>query len=216
MADTAQHAQGKLISFEGGEGGGKTTQVAILTDRLKGLGYEVVSLREPGGTGMSEQIRAITLSTDNNSMSDRAEVLLFQAARAQIYQEVVLPALQKPNTIVLMDRTRDSSVVYQGIARGFGVKLIEELNNFSTNNTYPSLTLLLDVQTQIGLGRRRATGEVNRLDSQTEEFHQQTNRAYRELAAADTTGRWRVIDANQPVEQVSEAIWKIITGVVGI
>ncbi len=115
-----------------------------------------------------------------------------------------------------MDRTRDSSVVYQGIARGFGVKLIEELNNFSTNDTFPALTLLLDVQTQTGLSRRTIAGEVNRLDTQTQEFHQQVNQAYRELAAADTLGRWRVIDANQPLEQVSEAIWKIITGVVGI
>ncbi len=88
--------QGKLISFEGGEGGGKTTQVAILAERLKGLGYEVIALREPGGTVISEQIRSVTLSPDNKTMSDRAEVLLFQAARAQIYQEVVLPALQKP------------------------------------------------------------------------------------------------------------------------
>ncbi len=207
---------GKLISFEGGEGSGKTTQVAILAERLKGLGYEVISLREPGGTAISEQIRAVTLSTDNHSMSDRAEVLLFQAARAQIYQEVVLPVLQQPNTIVLMDRTRDSSVVYQGIVREFGVKLIEELNTFSTNDTYPSLTFLLDVQTQTGLSRRHATGEVNRLDTQTEEFHQKANRAYRELAAADTTGRWRVVDANQSVEQVSEAIWKIVTGVIGV
>lgn len=211
-----QQTPGKLISFEGGEGGGKTTQVAILTERLKGLGYEVVSLREPGGTVISEQIRAVALSPDNTTLVDRAEVLLFQAARAQIYQEVVIPALQKQNTIVLMDRTRDSSVVYQGIARGFGVKLIEELNNFSTHDTYPNLTLLLDVQTKIGLDRRRSAGEMNRLDTQAEEFHQQANRAYRELAAADTTGRWRVIDANQPLEQVSEAIWKIVSGIIGI
>ncbi|MBT7497746.1 dTMP kinase, partial [Candidatus Woesearchaeota archaeon] len=141
---------GILISLEGGEGGGKTTQVNQLKKHLEDSGREVVPVREPGGTKISEQIREIVLSSKNEGITDTTEVLLFQAARAQIYRQVVIPALNA-GKVVIMDRTRDSSVVYQGMVRGFGKELIEELNDISTKKIVPDLTLLLDVSVKTGL-----------------------------------------------------------------
>lgn len=201
--------QGMLISFEGGEGGGKTTQIVRIRERLVKAGYDVVAVREPGGTAVGEQIREVVLSSKNTGMSFTTEVLLFQAARAQIYRELVLPSL-KAGKVVLMDRTRDSSVAYQGIVRGFGEKLIEDLNNISTQNTYPDLTLLLDVPEKIGLKRRAQEGHMNRLDREAKDFHRQVREAYQKLAAADESGRWVVIDATQSLEAVEAAIWQVI------
>lgn len=198
---------GFLISFEGGEGGGKTTQIVRLRDRLVRAGKDVIALREPGGTAVGEQIREVVLSSKNTGISFTTEVLLFQAARAQIYREVVAPSLQA-GKVVLMDRTRDSSVVYQGVVRGFGKELIEQLNNISTQNTYPDLTFLLDVPVEIGLDRRARSGEVNRLDMEAKAFHEEVRRAYLDLVKEDTGKRWIVVNAKQSLEVVEEDIWK--------
>jgi dTMP kinase len=198
--------KGLIISFEGGEGGGKTTQIVRLRDRLVAAGKDVIAVREPGGTAVGEQIREVVLSSKNTGISFTAEVLLFQAARAQIYREIVAPSL-KAGKIVLMDRTRDSSVVYQGVVRKFGKELIEQLNNISTQNTYPDITFLLDVPVEMGLDRRAKTGEVNRLDMEAKNFHDQVRKAYLDLAKEDKSGRWIVIDAKEDLENVQEAIW---------
>ncbi len=203
-------SKGLLISFEGGEGGGKTTQVARLRERLEAAGQEVVALREPGGTSVGEQIREVVLSNKNTGISFTTEVLLFQAARAQIYQEVVLPALRE-GKIVLMDRTRDSSIVYQGIVRKFGRELIEKLNTISTQDTYPDITFLLDISVEIGLARRAATGEQNRLDLENKDFHEQVRQAYLSLPKEDSSGRWVIIDAGQSLEEVEKQIWQKIS-----
>ena len=129
-----QNESGILITFEGGEGGGKTTQIVRLRDRLSKVGKDIVVLREPGGTTISEQIREVVLSAKNVGIAYTTEVLLFQAARAQIYREIVLPSLAA-GKVVLMDRSRDSSVVYQGMVRGFGKEMIENLNAISTKET---------------------------------------------------------------------------------
>lgn len=200
---------GFLISFEGGEGGGKTTQIVHLRERLTKAGYDVVNLREPGGTAVGEQIREVVLSSKNTGMAFSTEVLLFQAARAQIYQEVVLPSL-KSGKVVLMDRTRDSSVVYQGVVRKFGKDFIEQLNNISTQETYPNLTLLLDVSVNIGLDRRAKTGHVDRIDGEAKTFHEDVRKAYLELAKENDRKRWVVIDAEQSLEKVESEIWQII------
>jgi len=200
---------GFLITFEGGEGGGKTTQTVRLRDKLTKAGHDVVVLREPGGTVISEQIRKVVLSPDNTSMAFTTEVLLFQAARAQIYRELVIPSL-KAGKMVLMDRSRDSSVVYQGMVRGFGKTLIEELNNLSTNKIYPNLTILLDLPVEIGLKRRVDSGKVDRLDMEAKEFHQQVREAYLKLAKENDQGRWVMIDASTSLEQVENKIWKIV------
>lgn len=200
---------GFLISFEGGEGGGKTTQIVRLRERLVRAGKNVIALREPGGTAVGEQIREVVLSSKNTGISFTTEVLLFQAARAQIYREVVAPSLQA-GKVVLMDRTRDSSVVYQGVVRGFGKELIEQLNNISTQNTYPDLTFLLDVPVEIGLDRRARAGEVNRLDMEAKTFHEEVRQAYLGLVKDDKDGRWVEINAKQSLEEVEEDIWKAV------
>jgi dTMP kinase len=207
--------KGLLISFEGGEGGGKTTQIVRLKDRLIKAGKEVVIIREPGGTSIGEQIREVVLSRKNGGISFTTEVLLFQASRAQTYSELVLPSL-KAGKVVLMDRTRDSSVVYQGMVRNFGIELIEELNNISTQNTYPDMTVLLDVSVEVGLKRRAQTGEVNRLDMETKNFHHQVRDAYLSLAKKDKTGRWEVVNAEKDLEEVELAIWDLVKQKLGI
>lgn len=197
---------GYLITFEGGEGGGKTTQTVRLRDRLTKTGREVVVLREPGGTTISEQIREVVLSPQNTAMAFTTEVLLFQAARAQIYREIVIPSLQA-GKIVLMDRSRDSSVVYQGMVRGFGKSMIEELNDLSTKKTYPNLTFLLDLPVKIGLKRRFESGGENRLEMESTQFHEQVRTAYLELAKEDPK-RWRIVNAQQSVDEVENQIWR--------
>lgn len=199
--------KGILISFEGGEGGGKSVQIKRLRDRLSKAGKDVVVLREPGGTAISEQIREIVLNPQNVGMAYTAEVLLFQAARAQIYREIVLPSL-KAGKVVLMDRTRDSSVVYQGMVRGFGMQLIDQLNDISTKKTVPDLTFLLDVSVAVGLRRRGKSGKMDRLDMEAYDFHEQVRKAYLQLAQLDKTGRWVVIDAEKSIEEVERQVWE--------
>lgn len=204
----SQRKSGFLITFEGGEGGGKTTQIVQLRDRLTQAGQDVVVLREPGGTMISEQIREVLLSTKNVGMSFTSEVLLFQAARAQIYRELVIPSLAA-GKVVLMDRSRDSSVVYQGIVRGFGIDMIEQLNDLSTKKTYPDLTLLLDVEVDKGLQRRALTDKMDRLDLEAKEFHTKVREGYLQLANKKSTQRkWAIIDANQSIEAVADAVWE--------
>ncbi len=200
---------GFLITFEGGEGGGKTTQVARLKEKLEASGKEVIALREPGGTVISEQIREVVLSAKNVGISYTSEVLLFQAARAQIYEEVVLPALAN-GKVVVMDRSRDSSVVYQGIVRGFGKDLIDQLNSISTKDTYPDITILLDIETKVGLQRQADAGGNNRMELEDLSFHENVRKAYIELAQNDSHGRWRVIDASGDLDTVSSKIWETL------
>lgn len=200
-------SRGLLITLEGGEGGGKTTQIVRLRDKLTKAGHQVIALREPGGTTISEQIREVVLSAKNAGIAYTTEVLLFQAARAQIYREIVLPSL-KAGKIVLIDRSRDSSVVYQGMVRGFGRELIEQLNDISTKETYPDITFLLDVPVKLGLKRRAEDGGANRMEMEDTSFHDQVRDAYLQLAKEDTTGRWQVIDATQSIDQIANEMWQ--------
>jgi dTMP kinase len=198
---------GKLISFEGGEGGGKSTQIVRLRERLIAAKQDVVVVREPGGTVISEQIREVVLSSKNIGIAYTTEVLLFQAARAQVYRELVLPSLEA-GKIVLMDRTRDSSVVYQGMVRKFGVETIDQLNKLSTKDTYPDLTFLLDVSVDVGLSRREISGKMDRLDMEGHQFHTEVREAYLALANKNDHHRWVVIDASVSLEEVEEGIWE--------
>lgn len=208
---------GKLITFEGGEGGGKTTQVARLKADLLERGIEAVTIREPGGTKLGEQIREIVLSQKNEGMDPLAETLLFQAARASVYVEVI-KAL-KENNVVIMDRTADSAVVYQGIVRGVGKKLVQDLNAISTQKTIPDLTLLLDVAPEIGLKRREEDGDTNRFDREKNTFHQQVRDGYLSLVdeaqlESEESGkpsRWVVIDASQDQDGVYLQIWSQVS-----
>lgn len=206
---TSKDQMGMLITLEGGEGGGKTTQIVRLRDQLTKAGFDVIVLREPGGTVISEQIREVVLSAKNVGIAFTTEVLLFQAARAQIYREIVLPSLEA-GKVVLMDRSRDSSVVYQGHVRGFGIDLIEQLNNISTRDTYPDLTFLLDVDVKEGLHRREQSGKKDRLDMEAQEFHHQVREGYLTLAKANDRGRWVVVDANKSIDEVAEELWSVV------
>jgi dTMP kinase len=210
-----QSSPGHLISFEGGEGGGKSTQLVRLRDALTRAGQDVVVLREPGGTVISEQIREVVLSAKNIGMAFTTEVFLFQAARAQIYREIVLPSLEAGKW-VLMDRSRDSSVVYQGMVRGFGRELIDQLNDISTKQTVPDLTILLDLPVKIGLERRAKSGKVDRIDMEAEQFHENVRQAYLELAAESSQQhRWRVVDASGSLNDVAEKVWQLVEPLVG-
>lgn len=198
---------GKLISFEGIVGAGKSVQIKRLRDKLTAAGHDVVVLREPGGTVISEQIREVVLSAKNIGIAYTTEVLLFQAARAQIYREIVLPSL-KAGKVVLMDRTRDSSVVYQGVARGFGTEIIDQLNDMSTQNTYPDITFLLNVSVATGLGRKHNAVDMERLDMEDKDFHTKVRQGYLDLAAKNDHNRWVVVDAEKSIDEISEKIWE--------
>jgi dTMP kinase len=206
--------KGYLISFEGGEGAGKTVQIKRLRDKLTAEGFDVVVVREPGGTVISEQIRDVVLSAKNVGIAYTTEVLLFQAARAQLYRELVLPSLEAQK-IVLMDRTRDSSVVYQGMVRGFGVDTIEKLNNISTRDTYPDLTFLLDVPVEVGLTRRAQTEKMDRLDMEDKTFHQKVRDAYLEVAKKNDHKRWTIVDASKSIDEIAGRIWTHVEKAVG-
>lgn len=202
------NSPGVFISFEGGEGTGKSVQIVRLREKLEELGKKIVLIREPGGTAISEQIREVVLSIKNMGMAYTTEVLLFQAARAQVYRELILPSLETGKW-VLADRTSDSSIVYQGIVRDFGVEIIKELNGLSTKDTYPDITFLLDVSVEVGLARRAASDKNDRLDLESKDFHTKVREAYLSLAESEPK-RFVVIDANQSIEKVSEEIWRVV------
>jgi dTMP kinase len=188
---------GALIVFEGGDGSGKSTQIRLLRDAVERAGHPVLVTREPGGTELGEQIRTLLLG-DRDHMSDRAEALLYSAARAQHVDEVLVPALER-GTVVLCDRFVDSSIVYQGAARGLGEDEIAELNRWATGEVRPDLTVLLDVDADTGLGR--AGGTPDRIEAAGSGFHRTVNAAYQRLAEADPR-RYLVLDGTRPVEEL--------------
>lgn len=207
--------KGLFISLEGGEGVGKSTQVALLVQRLLEEGYLVKSFREPGGTKIGEQIRSVTHNPSNTDISNTAEALLFAASRAQTVDEVYLPHLEK-GFIVIADRYVDSSYVYQGIARGLGYEKIKSLNDFATSELMPDRTFLLSLDHKAGHKRRKATDKIDRMDLQEEEFYQKVDDGYREIAKKFPE-RIVTLDAGNPIDIVQEKIWrltnKLISGV---
>lgn len=200
--------RGMFIVLEGGEGAGKTSQIEKLEKRLKKAGIGVLKTREPGGTKISEQTREVLLSKKNTAMAETTEMLLFQAARAQIYDELVLPALREGKW-VLADRSRDSSVVYQGMVRGLGIDLVERLNQISTQGTRPDLVILLDVPVKVGLDRRVNSGKHDRLDAESRSFHWKVRRAYLKWAEKNKK-RFVIINAQGSFENVGEKIWEVV------
>ncbi len=174
--------KGYFISVEGGEGAGKTSAIRMIEQYLHLKGYSVVSTREPGGIPIAEQIRNVILDTGNTAMDARTEALLYAAARRQHLVEKVVPALQE-GKVVLCDRFVDSSLAYQGFARGLGMDEVWSINEFAVEGMLPNLTLWFDVSPEIGLSRIHAdTGrELNRLDLEKREFHQKVQEGYRKL-----------------------------------
>lgn len=184
-----------LISFEGIDGSGKSTQLARTVAWLESLGYDVLLTREPGGTAAGEAIRAQLLDPRSH-LTPRTEYLLYSASRAQLVDEVLLPHLRKPRAIALVDRFADSSTVYQGAGRELGIDEVEAVNMFVTGNLSPDLTLYLDVDYATSLARRtQAGGEPDRLERNPQEFFEAVRNAYLELCHRHTA-RIRRIDAS--------------------
>jgi dTMP kinase len=198
---------GRLIAFEGVEGAGKSTQLDLLRQALEGQGgpgdrpREVVVTREPGGTAAGERVRALLLDPEVE-LDPRAEALLFAAARAELVAEVIRPALER-GAVVLSDRYLDSSLAYQGGARGLGRGPVEEVNRFATGGLLPDLVVLLDIDPADGLARRAR--DPDRIEAQDIDFHRRVREAFRDLAAADP-GRFAVIDAAAPVPEVATRV----------
>lgn len=199
---------GKAISFEGGEGVGKTSVIELLMKELKEeFNLDVVKIREPGGTDISEQIREVLLSKKNTKMFGETEALLFAASRAQLLREKTFELLNE-GKFVIYDRFVDCSVVYQGAVRGLGMDRIMQLNQFAIGDFMPIRTYLLDLDPKIGLARIHSNNrETNRLDEEGMEFHYNVRKYYLELAKMFPE-RICVIDANQELKKVADDIKK--------
>lgn len=195
--------KGLLITFEGGDGVGKTTQVKLMLDFLQKQGKKAKVVHAISGTRIGEQIRQILLDTKNAEMKDLTEALLLQAARAQVYSEVIVPGVEK-GEIILMDRSADSSVVYQGMARGLGIDLIKKFNKISTGGVRPDITFLLDAPANVGLQRIQKVESLDRLEEAGLRFHQQVRKGYLELYKEDGGKRMIKIDATKSIAEIHE------------
>ena len=193
-----------FITLEGPEGSGKSSQLPDLAEFLRGQGWDVLTTREPGGTPIGDQIRQILMRLDNQELHPRTEILLFLASRAQLVEQVIKPALRE-GKLVLSDRFGDSTLAYQGYGHGIDLATLRAMLAFATDNLKPDLTLLLDVDVEIGLQRKRKEDEWNRLDAYELAFHQRVREGYHELCRQEPK-RWRVIDAMQPKEAVQIAL----------
>jgi dTMP kinase len=204
---------GVFITFEGPEGSGKTTQIGLLADHLRARGHNVLTTREPGGTRIGDQIRAVLHDVTNIEMVPEAEILLYSASRAQLVGQVIRPALAQ-GTIVLSDRYADSTTAYQGYGRGLDLDLLTQITEFATGGLTPHLIIYLDCPVEEGLDRKRRAsaleaGEWNRLDQETVEFHRRVRQGYLTLAA-DEPDRWLLLDAGRSVQELQGEIQKAV------
>jgi dTMP kinase len=206
-------ARGIFLTFEGIDGCGKTTQLALLAERLRQSGHEVVETVEPGGTDVGRALRAILLEPRYHALNARTELLLYFASRAQNVHQVIAPALDR-GALVLCDRFTDSTIVYQGAGRGLDESTILELHSIACGNLFPDLTILLDIDPEAGLARARLRNAITasdetRMDDEDYEFFGRVRQGYLRLAAAQPE-RIHAIDARGSVETVAETIWKEI------
>ncbi|MEK3936423.1 dTMP kinase [Sporosarcina sp. FSL W7-1349] len=202
--------RGIFISFEGPEGAGKTTAIANVYERLKADGRQVIVTREPGGITISEKIRSIILDNDHGEMDGRTEALLYAAARRQHLVEKIEPALRQ-GEIVLCDRFIDSSLAYQGHARGLGMEEVLAINKFAIGETMPDLTIFFDILPEAGLARiaSNKSREQNRLDNESLRFHHAVYEGYQQVLQRYPE-RIRSVDASLSEEEVAEKVWKLI------
>ncbi len=198
-----------FITFEGPDGSGKSTQIELTAGYLREQGYNVLCTREPGGTAIGDQIRAIVHNVANTEMSNRAEVLLYSASRAQLVEQVILPHLRQGGAVVC-DRYADSTFAYQGYGRQLDFDALRLITRFATQSLRPDITIYLDISVEEGLQRKVSAnnaglGELNRMDRLALEFHQRVRAGYLDMAQAEPD-RWLVINASAPVETVQAKI----------
>jgi len=190
-----------FITFEGGEGSGKSTQARVLYRRLLKLGIPALLTHEPGGTPLGKQLRRWLKG--EGEIDPQTELLLFNASRANLASQVIRPSLEK-GTVVICDRFADSTTVYQGYGRGLDFALIEAVNNIATHGLHPDLTVLLDVTVEQGLDRKSLR---DRFEREETAFHQRVRQGYLEMAKREP-GRWLVIDASLPRKEITRLIWE--------
>ena len=202
--------KGAFLTFEGPDGSGKSTQMRLLADRLRKSGREVVETQEPGGTEIGLQIRSVLLNADNHKLCPVAEMLLYFAARAQNFDERILPAWER-GAVVLSDRFTDSTLAYQGGGRELGRDVVMQLHNIACHGLQPDLTICLDIDTEVGLQRVRSRGGAarDRMEEQKIEFHKRVREIYLELGR-QYPERIKIIDGNASMEDVAERIWRVV------
>lgn len=202
-----QERTGLFITFEGPEGSGKTTQIRLLEQSLRRRGHVVTVTREPGGTHLGDAVRSLLLQRQDISIGARAEALLFNAARAQLVDEVIRPALDA-GQIILCDRYIDSTLAYQGYGRRMDADKLSGVIDFATGTLLPDLTVFLDIEPQQGLQRKQADTHIewNRLDQETLDFHHAVRAGYQHLIEADPQ-RWVVVDASRDRTYIQDIIW---------
>jgi dTMP kinase len=203
-----------FITFEGPEGSGKTTQVALLAEWLRGLGKDVITTREPGGTAIGNKVRAILLDPASTEMCAAAEVLLFSAARAQHVAQVIRPHLERGG-VVVCDRFADSTMAYQGYGRGLDLEMLRLITAFATEHMVPNLTVYLDLEVEAGLRRKQQDNGIgdawNRMEAETVAYHRRVRDGYLTMAG-DQPERWLVVDAEQSVDAVQQAVRVRVVG----
>lgn len=197
-----------FITLEGPEGSGKSSQIPALAQFLEARGYQVLCTREPGGTSIGDQIRAVLTSMDNPELLPRTEILLFLAARAQLVAQVIRPALRE-GKIVLCDRYGDSTLAYQGYGHGLDLNSLRAMLRFATEGLKPDLTLLLDLEVKTGLARKKSIDEWNRLDAYEVSFHERVRAGYLQLAQEEPA-RWQRVDASLPKDEVQTVLRQIV------
>lgn len=198
-----------FITFEGPEGSGKTSQIPALADFLRQRGFSVYTTREPGGTSIGEQIRTVIHDLKNEEMHPRTETLLYQAARAQIVEQVIRPRLAA-GEIVLCDRYMDSTLAYQGYGHQQNLDEIRALIHYATGGLLPDLTILLDLDVEVGLKRKTSQDEWNRLDAYTLDFHCRVREGYHALIR-EAPVRWVVVDATLTQENVQKTLREVVS-----
>jgi dTMP kinase len=194
---------GLFITFEGGEGCGKSTQSRLLLKKLEQQNISVILTHEPGGTALGNEVRKALKRKRGSSVPPQAELFLFAASRAQLVAEVIRPALEE-GKVVICDRFTHSTLVYQGYGRGLDLTFVQTVNNMATGNLKPDLIILLDISPEQGLARKR--GLKDRFELEDLSFHRRIREGYLKMAAAEPE-RWLVIDASLPKEKIAEIIW---------
>ena len=206
---------GCFITFEGTEGGGKSTQINLLAARWRDRGMTVRTLREPGGTPIGEEIRhTLQHSAQNQAMTAEAELLLMNASRAQLVREIIRPALGA-GEIVLCDRFYDSTIAYQGYGRGLDLETVRRVIAFAVGDTRPDLTIVLHVPVEVSEARRKAreAKQRDRMEELDRKFFERVEAGFKAIAAAEPK-RVRVLDATESIERVQEQIWSMVLSVV--